>query len=121
MPRLTQETVVAPWLRPTVKLLGINTAIATRNGVFSGYSFAIPVNLVTRIVDDIIEFGAYQRAFLGVHIYPLDSEEAADLGVDFTQGVVIDKLEDGGSAQYAGLQPKDIIIKVNNRPIKAVS
>ena len=102
------------------KLLGINTAIATRNGVFSGYSFAIPVNLVTRIVDDIIEYGSYQRAFLGVHIYPLDSEEAADLGVDFTQGVVVDKLEDGGSAQYAGLQPKDIIIKVNQKPIKAV-
>ena len=102
------------------QLLGINTAIATRNGVFSGYSFAIPVNLVTRIVDDIIEFGSYQRAFLGVHIYPLDSEAAAELGVDFTQGVVIDKLEDGGSAQYAGLLPKDIIIEVNNRPIKAV-
>ncbi len=102
------------------ELLGINTAIATRNGVFSGYSFAIPVNLVTRIADDIIEFGSYQRAFLGVHIYPLDSEEADDLGVNFTQGVVIETLEDGGSAQYAGLQPKDIIIRVNDKAIKSV-
>ena len=102
------------------QLLGINTAIATRTGVFSGYSFAIPVNLVTRIVDDIINTGAYQRAYLGVHIYELDSEAAKALGVDITQGVVIDELEDGGSAQFAGLLPKDIIIQVNDKTIRAV-
>ena len=102
------------------QLLGINTAIATRTGVFSGYSFAIPVNLVIRIVDDIINTGSYQRAYLGVHIYELDSEAAKALGVDITQGVVIDELEDGGSAQFAGLLPKDIIIQVNDKTIRAV-
>ncbi|HKK79804.1 MAG TPA: trypsin-like peptidase domain-containing protein, partial [Phaeodactylibacter sp.] len=86
-------------------LLGINTAIATRTGVFSGYSFAIPVNLVRRIADDIIEYGTYQRAFLGVTISELDSEYADQLGVKITQGVVIEELVDGGSAQFAGLQP----------------
>ena len=50
-------------------LIGINTAIATSTGVFSGYSFAIPSNLVTRIVGDLIKFGSYQRGYLGVHIY----------------------------------------------------
>ena len=102
------------------RLLGINTAIATRTGMFQGYSFAIPVNLVTRIVDDIIEYGSFQRAFLGINISELDSEYATELGVSISQGVVIEKLIDGGSAQYAGLQPKDIIIKVNEHKIKSV-
>ncbi len=102
------------------RLLGINTAIATRTGVFSGYSFAIPVNLVTRIANDIIEFGSFQRAFLGVTISDLDNEYAQELGVDITQGVVVEELADGGSAQYAGLQPKDIIIGVNGRDVKTV-
>jgi serine protease Do len=101
-------------------LLGINTAIATRTGMFQGYSFAIPINLVTRIADDIMEFGSFQRAFLGVSIYPLDADAAIELGVDINQGVVIDELVDGGSAQYAGLLPRDIIIKVNNRTINDV-
>ena len=102
------------------RLLGINTAIATRTGLFQGYSFAIPINLVTRIVDDIIEFGSYQRAFLGVNIYPLNSEEAAVPDVPISQGVVIDNLVDGGSAQYAGLRAKDIIVKVDDRTIRDV-
>ena len=101
-------------------LLGINTAIATRTGVFSGYSFAIPVNLVRRIADDIIEYGTYQRAFLGVTISELDSEYADQLGVKITQGVVIEELVDGGSAQFAGLQPKDIIVGINGRDITSV-
>lgn len=102
------------------KLLGINTAIATRTGMFQGYSFAIPVNLVTRIADDIIEFGSFQRAFLGVSIYPLDADAAEELGVGINQGVVIDELVDGGSAQYAGLLPRDIIVRVDDRPIRDV-
>lgn len=102
------------------RLLGINTAIATRTGMFQGYSFAIPVNLVTRIIDDIIEFGSFQRAFLGVSIYPLDADAAEELGVNINQGVVIDELVDGGSAQYAGLLPRDIIVKVNERTIRDV-
>lgn len=102
------------------RFLGINTAIATRSGMFQGYSFAIPVNLVIRIVDDIIEYGNFKRAFLGVSIYSLDAEAAIELGVGINQGVVVDELVDGGSAQYAGLLPKDIIIKVNEREIKDV-
>jgi S1-C subfamily serine protease len=88
--------------------------------MFQGYSFAIPVNLVIRIVDDIIEYGSFQRAFLGVSIYPLDAESAVDLGVTINQGVVVDELVDGGSAQYAGLLPLDIIVKVDDLPIRDV-
>ena len=102
------------------RLLGINTAISSQTGFFQGYSFAIPVNIVTKIADDIIEHGSYQRAFLGVSISSLDATYANELGVDFTQGVVIESVEDGGSAQYAGLLPKDIIIGVDGRKIKSI-
>lgn len=100
------------------RLLGINTAIASQTGTFAGYSFAIPSNLMRRIVDDLIEFGSYQRAYLGINIYDLDSKAAEELKVNITQGVVIESLVDGGSAQFSGLQPKDIIVGVNGRPIR---
>lgn len=102
------------------RLVGINTAIATRTGVFQGYSFAIPINLVKRIVDDIIKYGSYQRAFLGVSISELDSDYADELGVSVNQGVVIEKLFNGGSAQYAGLLEKDVIIAIDGEPVKTV-
>lgn len=100
------------------RLLGINTAIASKTGLFQGYSFAIPINLVSRIADDIIEFGSYQRAFLGVEIYSLTTEAAKDIGVEITQGVVVEQLLPGGSAQIAGLKPNDVIVQVNDRIIK---
>jgi Do/DeqQ family serine protease len=102
------------------KLLGINTAIATRTGSYAGYSFAIPVNLVTRIADDIIEYGSFKRAFLGVQISELDSEYAEEIGVNISQGVVVESLIDGGSAQYSGILPKDVIVSVDGKDIKSV-
>lgn len=102
-------------------LIGINTAIATRTGAFSGYSFAIPINLAKRIADDIISYGSYQRPFLGISISDLDGEYADELGVDLSQGIVVEELVDGGSAQYAGLQPKDVITEVDGRSVKSVA
>ncbi len=101
-------------------LLGINTAIATHNGVFSGYSFAIPVDLVIRIVDDIIEYGSYQRGYLGVHIYELEGENVKELGIRSTQGVVIETVTEGGAAALAGLLPNDVIVKVNGKKIRGI-
>lgn len=102
------------------RLLGINTAIATRSGSYQGYSFAIPVDLVTRIVDDIIEYGTYQRAYLGVHIYELDDDAAQDLNINISQGVVVSELIDGGSAQYSGLLEQDVIVAIEKRKINSV-
>lgn len=102
------------------RLLGINTAIATRSGSYQGYSFAIPVDLVTRIVDDIIEFGSYKRAYLGVHIYELDDDAAQDLNINISQGVVVSELIDGGSAQYSGMLEQDVIIAIEERRINSV-
>jgi Do/DeqQ family serine protease len=100
------------------RLLGINTAIATKTGFFEGYSFAIPINLAIKIVDDIIKNGSYDRGFLGINIADLDNETANELGLDITQGVLVASLVDGGAAQYAGLLPNDVIIEVNSKSVK---
>lgn len=101
-------------------LLGINTAIATRTGLYAGYSFAIPVNLVKKIADDIIRYGSFQRAFLGINIFELDAEYAQEKGLGITQGVVIEQILEGGSAEFSGLQKDDIIVGVNGTPIRSV-
>ena len=101
------------------KLLGINTAIASQTGLFQGYSFAIPINLVSRIVDDIIEFGEYRRAFLGVEISTLTSEDIRRLSIsDRTEGVMIDGVLSGGSAEAAGLRKDDLVLRVGDRNIR---
>lgn len=101
------------------RLLGINTAIATKTGSFVGYSFAIPVNMMKGIVEDIIKYGEYKRVSLGVFIQELDSELADEMGLDFSQGVVISELVDGGSAEFSGLLPMDVIQEVNGNKIKS--
>lgn len=102
------------------KLVGINTAIASPTGNFAGYSFAIPINIAIKIVDDLIEYGSYQRAYLGIGITDMDSELASQLGVNTTTGVAIMNVYDGGSAQYAGLLPNDVIVGVNGKNIRSV-
>jgi Do/DeqQ family serine protease len=99
-------------------LIGINTAIASRTGTFSGYSFAIPANFVSKIVDDIIEYGEPQRGFLGISIQDLDNEIANDLGIEITKGVHVIEVSPEGAAYEAGLKRDDIIIGVNGKEIK---
>lgn len=97
------------------KLIGINSAIATPTGTFAGYSFAIPVNLVKRICDDLITYGEYKRPYLGADIATMDTEVADALQIDFTPGVALVKLDPQGSAAVAGLREKDIITKINGK------
>ena len=101
------------------RLLGINTAIATRTGFYQGYSFAIPVNLAMKIVDDIIENGSYERGFLGINIADLDEEDVEMLGLTNAQGVLVAGVVDGGAAQFAGVLPDDVIVEVDNKNVKA--
>jgi len=101
------------------RLLGINTAIATQTGFFEGYSFAIPINLVIGIVDDIIKNGSYQRGFLGINIADLDNETANELGLDISQGVFVESLVQGGAAELSGLLPNDVIVEANNKKVKS--
>lgn len=101
------------------RLLGINTAIATRTGYYQGYSFAIPINLAVKIVDDIIENGSYERGFLGINIADLDEEDVEILGLSNAQGILVSGVVDGGAAQYAGVLPDDVIVGVDNKKVKA--
>ncbi len=103
------------------RLLGINTAIATQTGFFEGYSFAIPINLVVGIVNDIIENGTYQRGFLGINIADLDNDTANELGLNISQGVLVESLIDGGAAQYAGVLPNDVIVQANGKKVKSTA
>jgi S1-C subfamily serine protease len=102
------------------RLLGINTAIASPTGSYSGYSFAIPANLVMRITADIIaNGGVIERTNLGVVVEELDQEHAKTLGLSIDKGLVVRELINGGAAQYAGILPNDVIVKVNDRDIDA--
>jgi serine protease Do len=103
------------------RLIGINSAIATPTGVFAGYSFAIPVNLVKRIADDLIKYGEFRRAYLGVDIAPMDSYLANKLGVDYVQGVAVMKVHDDGSAASSGIQVKDVVTKINGKNVTSTS
>jgi len=98
-------------------LIGINTAIATPTGVFAGYSFAIPSNLVMRIVDDIKENGDIRRARLGVAGDTVDEELVSEQNLNVTKGFFIAELEPGSAAQLSGLLPGDVIIGANGQQI----
>ena len=96
------------------KLIGINTAIATPTGVFAGYSFAIPINLVIKIVEDIKENGDIDRANLGIEGYDVDEELAKEENLNTTKGFFVVNVVDGSGAQYSGVLPRDIIVAVND-------
>ena len=101
------------------RLLGINTAIASKTGRFQGYSFAIPINLVQRIVDDIINYGSFRRALMGVEISTLTETDIERLGLrDRSEGVLVDEVFSGAAADLAGLQVNDLIISVDGRTIR---
>jgi Do/DeqQ family serine protease len=103
------------------QLVGINTAIATRTGSFSGYSFAIPVTIVEKVVNDFIEYGAVQRAILGVEIRDVTAELAREENLDEIEGVFVAGVRDGGAAKEAGIRPKDIIIAIDNKRVNSMS
>ncbi len=103
------------------RLVGINTAIATPTGAFAGYAFAIPVNLMKKIVNDLIEYGSPRRGYLGIDIVDVDDELAKEYKLNTTEGVLVYDLVEGGSAENAGLLPNDVIIEVNNIRIESVA
>ena len=108
------------------ELVGINSAIASPTGSYAGYSYAIPVNIVKKVVTDIVKFGTVQRAFLGIS-YPKDDlpeSEVKKIDDEFhiktneIQGVLVTDVVDGGAAKAAGMKKGDIITKLNGTPIK---
>ncbi|HMQ48270.1 MAG TPA: trypsin-like peptidase domain-containing protein [Saprospiraceae bacterium] len=102
------------------ELIGINTAIISESGGFEGYSFAIPSNLVRKVVRDIREFGQVKRAILGVGISDVTDELAIQLNLPSIAGVYITNVNRGSSAAEAGLRNGDVIISINEMPTGSV-
>ncbi|MCF8361528.1 MAG: Do family serine endopeptidase [Prolixibacteraceae bacterium] len=102
-------------------LVGINTAIASRTGSYSGYSFAVPVSIVRKVVDDLKEFGEVQRAILGVSIQNVNSELAEELDLDNVKGVYVAGVVEDGAAIEAGIEEGDVILSVNDTEVNTVS
>lgn len=95
------------------ELVGINTAIASQTGLYSGYSFAIPSNIAQKVVTDLKEFGDVQRALLNVNIGDVSAEVAKKYNLDKIEGVFIGKVQEGGAADLAGIKDNDVIISVD--------
>ena len=96
------------------ELVGINTAIITRSGKYEGYSFAVPADLVRKVIRDIRDFGVVQRGILGISIDAVTNEVAKNLELKNVKGVLITKVTTGGGADDAGMQENDVIVSINN-------
>lgn len=103
------------------ELIGINTAISSQTGAYVGYSFAVPSNIAKKVVEDLIEFGNTQRAYLGIKFVELNGENAKELNTNVTEGIFINKVVEKGAAAEAGLKKDDIIININHVKIKKLA
>lgn len=103
------------------KLVGVNSAIASPTGYYSGYSYAIPVNIVKKVIDDLIKFGTVQRGFLGVSFVnasDFTDDEKKRQGIPSgTEGIYVSDVPTDGGAFEAGIRKGDIIKKINEKEI----
>ncbi|MBQ1842862.1 MAG: Do family serine endopeptidase [Bacteroidales bacterium] len=100
------------------QLVGINTAIISQTGSYSGYSFAVPVNIVKKVVEDLIDFGSVKRAILGITMQTVDDKIAKELKLSSLSGVYINEVSKSGAAEKAGLQKGDVIIAIDGEKVK---
>ena len=103
------------------KLVGINTAIASGNGYYTGYSFAIPSNIVKKIYLDIKEYGQVQQAYIGVSIAELNASLAKEYDLEDVRGVYVAEVDDEGAAAQSGLQAGDVITHIGGTPVNSLA
>jgi Do/DeqQ family serine protease len=103
------------------ELIGINTAIASETGSYAGYSFAVPVNIVRKVMADLREFGVVQRGIIGVQIQNITSDFAKENNLSTLTGAYVTGLVPGGAAAAAGIQTGDVIVRINDHPVKGSS
>ncbi|MCS6935829.1 MAG: Do family serine endopeptidase [Chitinophagales bacterium] len=101
------------------QLIGINTAIASPTGSYAGYSFAVPSNIVKKVIFDLKTYGVTQRGFLGVTIRSMDDATAKELGFDRPYGVYVESVNSGSAAEDAGIKKKDVITHINGVPVNS--
>lgn len=102
------------------ELIGINTAIASPTGTFSGYSFAVPSTIARKVVEDIRMYGEVQRGLLGVSITEVNKEIQERLGLSKIEGILVAAVADGGGAKDAGMREDDVIVSVNSHAVTTV-
>ncbi len=103
------------------ELIGINSAIATSTGAYAGYSFAIPVSLVKKIMDDLLEYGEVQRGLLGIQIDDVSAQLAEEEKLDVVQGVFVRSVNKGSAAESCGIETGDVITAINGHAVNGVS
>ncbi len=99
-------------------LIGINTAIASPTGSYSGYGFAVPSNIVNKVVEDLLEYGKVQRGVLGVMIRSVNGNLANQMDLDLNDGVFVDSLLENSAAGAAGIRPGDVITEVDGHRVR---
>jgi len=97
------------------ELVGIATAIATESGSYEGYGFAVPVDLMERVVRDLIRFGEVKRGYLGVSIVSMNADAAAQVGLESVRGVYLQSVQRGLAGYEAGLRNGDVLLAINGR------
>ena len=102
------------------ELIGINTAIASPTGSYSGYSFAIPANLVKKVIRDLREFGTVQRGLLGVVVRDVDAALAKEMNLPAIEGVYVQEVNEQSAADLAGILKGDVILKINGKEVNSV-
>ncbi|MCR5569692.1 MAG: Do family serine endopeptidase [Paludibacteraceae bacterium] len=102
------------------ELVGINAAIASQTGSYTGYSFAIPVTIMSKVVNDLKKYGVVQRALLGVMVQDITSELAKEKNLSVLDGAYVANVNDNSAAKEAGIEVGDVIIKVNGKAVKSV-
>ena len=103
------------------ELVGINAAIASHTGSYEGYSFAIPSNIVRKVVDDLLLYGETQRGYLGIYPAELTQELAEKEGLENIEGVYVAEVTEGGAAKMAGIQKGDVLTAINGKKVNTVS
>jgi Do/DeqQ family serine protease len=103
------------------ELVGINAAIASHTGSYEGYSFAIPSNIVRKVVDDLLLYGTAQRGYLGVQIAELTQELAEKEGLENIEGVYVAEVTEGGAAKLAGMKAGDVITAINGKAVNSTT
>lgn len=98
-------------------LIGINTAIASPTGSYSGYGFAVPSDIVQKVVEDLMKYGAVQRGVLGVMIRTVDGNFAKQENLKVNNGIYVDSLLQGSAAGEAGIRPGDVIVSIEGKSV----
>ncbi len=102
-------------------LVGITSAIISPSGAYAGNSFAIPVSIVKKVIDDLKEYGEVQRAIIGVNIRDVNSDDASKLDLSEIKGVLITGIIPDGAAQSAGLKENDVVVKFDGIDVNTTS